>query len=128
MKISRLVAIGACAVLATGCATSTHTTQAVAPATVATSRLAQSDLRIISAVYGSGRTFVDVTRRVNDLLNQRPNGFRARPGQMLIDPTPDATKTLIITYEYKGQQHTLTKGQRGKVTIQILQEAVEHPA
>jgi len=47
---------------------------------------------------------------------------------MLVDPTPDATKTLVIVYEYKGQQHTLTKGQRGRVSIQILKEAANHPA
>ncbi len=129
MKISRLVAIGAVVVLAVGCATSSHPTQSVAPATpVAVSRLAQSDVRIISAVYGSGRTFIDVTQRVDDLLNQSPAGFRARPARMLVDPMPDATKILVIVYEYKGQQHTLTKGQRGKVTIQILQEAANNPA
>lgn len=129
MKLPLFIAIGAAAVLAVGCATSSHTAQSVTPTTTSTTTpLARSDLKIISAVYGSGKTFVDVTQRVDDLLNQSSKGFRARPARMLVDPTPDATKTLVIVYEYKGQQHTLSKGQRGKVTIQILREAANHPA
>ena len=121
--IPYVITAGAIVVLAAGCATSPHTASSIAPATTPSTLLTQSQLKIISAVYGSGRTFTDVTARVNTLLNQSPNGFRARPGRMLVDPTPDATKILVIVYEYKGQQHTLTKGQRGKVSIQILEEA-----
>lgn len=129
MKTPLLAAAVAVLVLVAGCSTTSHQVQSSAtPAATAVSRLGRSEVRIISAVYGSGRTFVDVTQRVDDLLNRLPKGFRARPGQMQIDPTPDTTKILVIVYEYKGLQHTLTKGQRGKVTIQILQDAANHPA
>lgn len=124
MKILPLLAIGAAVILAAGCATS-HTAQ---PATPAISALEKSDLKIISAVYGSGKTFVDVTQRVDDLLNHSPKGFVARPARMKIDPTPDTPMSLVIVYQYKGQQHTLTKGQRGRVTIPMLQEAATPPA
>src|SRR6185312_12935783 len=114
-------------VLTAGCATS-HTTQSSAPATATVSRLDQSGLKIVSAVYGSGKTFVDVTQRVDDLLNHSPKGFVARPARMKIDPTPDTPMSLVIVYQYKGQQHTLTKGQRGRVTIQMLQDAAKGAA
>jgi len=124
MKISPLIALAAAVLLAAGCATS-HKTQSTAPAV---SRLDQSDLKIVSAVYGSGKTFVDVTQRVDYLLNHSPKGFVARPARMLVDPTPDTTMSLVIVYQYKGQQHTVTKGQRGRVTIQLLQDAAKTPA
>ena len=125
MKISPLIALAAAVLLAAGCATSSHTTQSAAPAV---SRLAQSDLKIVSAVYGSGKTFVDVTQRVDYLLNHSPEGFTARPARMQVDPTPDTTMSLVIVYQFKGQQHTVTKGQRGRVTIQLLQDAAKSPA
>ena len=128
MKISHLVALGASLILVAGCATSSPTAQVAKPAASVASPLVQADLKIISAVYGSGKTFVDVTQRVDDLLNHSPKGFAARPARMLVDPTPDFIKTLVIVYEYKGQPHTLTKGQRGRVSIPILQEAAKPAA
>jgi len=127
MKVSCLVALVAAAVLAAGCATS-HTVQTATPTPVAASPLDKADLKIISAVYGSGKTFVDVTQRVDDLLNHSRKGFVARPARMKIDPTPDTPMSLVIVYQYKGQQHTLTKGQRGRVTIQMLRDAAKSAA
>ncbi|HWC61470.1 MAG TPA: hypothetical protein VHC44_17390 [Verrucomicrobiae bacterium] len=128
MKKSPLAVMAAIIVLVAGCSTTSPSARSVSPATSGATRLAQSDLKIISAVYGSGKTFVDVTQRVDDLLNQLPKGFRARPARMLVNPTPNTTMSLVIVYQYKGQQHTLTKGQRGRVSIQILQEAANRPA
>lgn len=77
-------------------------------------------LLVISAVYGSGVKFADVTCRVDQLLHQPDSEFFARPEWLNADPTPGWNKALIITYEYKDRRHTFTTGEGGKVNLQLL--------
>lgn len=77
-------------------------------------------LLIISATYGSGTHFADVTCRVNDLLRQPDVEFFARPEWLKVDPTPGWNKALVIVYDYAGQRHVFTAGEGGEVSVKTL--------
>jgi len=121
MKTSHLLYLGVCIFLATGCTTLPRASSPAArpPAAVAS---ASADLLIISAVYGSGTGYADVTYRVNDLLHQPDIEFFARPEWLQTDPTPGWNKALVIIYEFKGQRRTFTCGEGGRVSAGILIE------
>lgn len=79
-----------------------------------------ADLLLISAVYGSGTHYNDVSYRVNDLLHQSGVEFFARPEWLNTDPTPGWNKALIIVYEVKGRRRTFVAGEGGRVSAEIL--------
>jgi hypothetical protein len=122
MKTLLLSTAAAVLLLSAGCAnTSTHSkstnTRGKPPMADAS---VNADLLIISAVYGSGTKFADVTYRVNDLLRQPGVEFFARPEWLKVDPTPGWNKALVIVYEVRGQRHNFTAGEGGKVSAQLL--------
>ena len=130
MKRQYLLGMACSILLAAGCATnqSAPKTSHRPPATVESPG---ANLLVISAVYGSGIHFADVTYRVNDLLHQPEVEFFARPEWLHIDPIPGWNKTLVIVYEHKGQRRIFTSGEGGRVNIDILLEtkkAVPAPA
>ncbi|HEV2692814.1 MAG TPA: hypothetical protein VG347_07940 [Verrucomicrobiae bacterium] len=79
-----------------------------------------ADLLIISATFGSGTNFADVTCRVNDLLRQPDAEFFARPEWLSADPAPGWNKTLVIVYEVSGHRHIFACGEGGKVSASVL--------
>jgi hypothetical protein len=81
-----------------------------------------SDLLLISAVYGSGTRYADVTYRVNDLLHQPAVEFYASPEWLQTDPTPGWNKALVIVYEFKGRRRTFATGEGGRVSAGVLLE------
>ena len=103
--------------LLAGCA-STANMKLFPPATAITSPAA--DLLILSATYGSGVNFADVSLRVNDLIHQSGVEFSARPQSLLADPTPGWNKALVIIYEYQGRRHLFASGEGGAVSVEIL--------
>ena len=82
---------------------------------------------IISALYGSGTRYVDVTYRVNNLLRQDDAEFFARPEWLLADPTPGWNKSLLVTYELDGRRALFIAGEGGKVSAQRLVENATPP-
>jgi hypothetical protein len=80
---------------------------------------------IISATYGSGTNFVDVTGRVNELLGHPHANFFVHPQSLGDDPTPGWNKTLVIVYEFKRQRHILTTGEGDRVSVADLLHAAE---
>ena len=82
----------------------------------------RGNLRIISAVYGTGSNFADVSLQVGNLV-QKKSEFSAQPGSLKADPSPGWNKTLIIVYEVRGQRHIYTTGEGGKVSAVILLKA-----
>ena len=120
MKTLLAFILGTSLLLATGCANSpaNHSKRPHQPPKAEASPAA--DLLIISAVYGSGTKFADVTYRVNDLLRQSGVEFFARPEWLETDPTPGWNKALVIVYELKGQRCTFTAGEGGKVSADRL--------
>jgi hypothetical protein len=117
MKTLALLLVSVC-FLTFGCATSRNGTQNYLPPQAISSPTA--NLLIVSAVYGSGIHFADVTYRVNDLLHQRGVEFFARPEWLHADPTPGWNKALVIVYEFKGHRRIFTTGEGGKVNVELL--------
>ena len=107
------------AVVLCGCVTSTPTSRpAVPPSSVSSP---SANILVISAVYGSGTNFADVTYRVNDLIHQPTVEFFARPEWLKADPTPGWNKALVIVYELEGRRQVFTTGEGGWVDLEILQ-------
>ena len=116
MKISFLL-LGVGLFLLDGCATNPRPDSSVPPSSVS---FAADDLWVISATYGSGVSFADVTYRVNGLLHQPSVEFFARPEWVHADPTPGWNKALVIVYEFKGRRHIFSTGEGGKVSLELL--------
>jgi len=118
MKTIPILAVGASLVLAAGCTTTSHPSPQYAPPSAASSPWA--NLLIISATYGSGVNFADVTGRVDDLLHRPSVEFFARPEWLQADPTHGWNKALVIVYEYNGRRNTFTTGEGGRVNVELL--------
>jgi hypothetical protein len=85
--------------------------------------LQSAGLAILSATYGIGTNFVDVTDRVVDSLG-RPHGVAAaNPDSLGADPLPGWNKALVIVYEHQRRRCLFTTGEGGKVTVPALLEA-----
>ena len=119
MKTYLLSLLGAC-LLAAGCATSGKTPGSPHPP--ALDKIPPSNLLIISATYGSGIKYADVTYRVDDLLRQTDTEFFARPEWLGADPTPGWNKALVIVYEFKNYRHIFTTGEGGTVSASLLMD------
>jgi hypothetical protein len=117
MKTQHILILVA-SLIAAGCASPTKTVAIHYPHVPAPTPAA--DLLIISATYGSGTNYSDVTYRVNDLLRQPGVEFFAKPEWLSADPTPGWNKALVIIYEVKGHRHTFTTGEGGKVSASLL--------
>ncbi|HET7626454.1 MAG TPA: hypothetical protein VFM25_14440 [Verrucomicrobiae bacterium] len=119
MKTLYLLCAAASLVLMDGCATARHKTK-WADKPPATAALPTEKLWVISAVYGSGANFADVTYRVDSLLHQPSTEFYARPQWLHADPTPGWNKALVIVYEFKGRRHLFVTGEGGRVSVEDL--------
>lgn len=109
-----LMGLLACA----GCAYTPKTSKHLVPPSAVSTESA--NVWIISATYGSGNSFADVTDRVNDLIHQSNVEFFARPEWLHADPTPGWNKALVIVYEYKGRRHMFSTGEGGQVCLDSL--------
>ena len=85
-----------------------------------TTKAQSTGLLIVSAVYGSGGAFKDVTDRVNTLLHQPDAEFYAKPEWLHDDPAPGWNKELVICYKIQGQRHIFMTGEGGKVSVAAL--------
>lgn len=132
MKMSHLLSLSCSIIILSGCASKNsdfHDTpwpgphsESLVPPPIPNS---DGQLQLISAVYGSGTNFDDVTQRVNVLLNQSSVEFYARPEWLHVDPTPGWNKALVIVLEVKGDRRIFTTGEGGKVTLDILDQAAK---
>jgi hypothetical protein len=82
----------------------------------------RNKVRVVSAVYGWGKNFADVTTRVDELL-AHPSGFEAHPDALKVDPVPGWNKELLITYDVNGQRHVFATAEGGRVNARLLLEA-----
>ena len=117
-----LFCVAAGLLLISGCASPSRSVRAEArPLREAVpSDASASKLLVISAVYGSGDKFADVTYRVNDLLRDPETVFWARPQWLGADPTPGWNKALVIVYECDGRRRTFSTGEGGEVSVARL--------
>ena len=81
-----------------------------------------SGVQVISAVYGAGTNFADVSVQVGGLVRQS-SSFTAQPTWLQTDPLPGYNKTLVIIYEVKGRRHIFTTPEGSGVSAAILLEA-----
>jgi hypothetical protein len=89
-------------------------------------QLARVPVQIISAVYGSGTAFADVTDRVKALLEEPGALFQANPNWLGADPTPGWNKALVIVHQADGKRRTFTTGENGEVSaVQLLVKKAE---
>lgn len=77
-------------------------------------------VRLVSAVYGSGTQFTDVTDRVKALLDEPGAVFQASPHWLGADPTPGWNKVLVIVHEVDGKRRTFTAGENGTVSAELV--------
>lgn len=77
-------------------------------------------VKLISAVYGSGTSFTDVTDRVKALLDEPGAIFQANPHWIGADPTPGWNKALIIVHESGDKRRTFTVGENGEVSAALV--------
>jgi len=119
MKIQSIVILASLGLMLAGCASPQNHPPRVAKLPTTAPSPAES-LLIISATYGSGTNFTDVTCRVNDLLRQPETVFYARPEWLLADPTPGWNKALVIVYELNGRRQLYAAGEGGAVSAEGL--------
>lgn len=77
-------------------------------------------VKLVSAVYGSGTQFADVTDRVKALLDEPGAVFHANPHWLGADPTPGWNKALVIVHEVDGKRRTFTVGENGAVSAELV--------
>ncbi|MDA8975134.1 S1C family serine protease [Akkermansiaceae bacterium] len=75
-------------------------------------------LKIVKAMFGGGRNFVDVTERVRELTAQQESNFHVSTKSLKKDPTPGWKKELRLTIEIDGKVSTkkFKEGSRVSVT------------
>jgi len=121
MRRLPLLCLAASLSVFTGCASRPAHHSEPAPARPAKTATPRDDLTahllVISAVYGSGDKFADVTYRVNDLLRDPETVFWAKPQWLGADPTPGWNKALVIVYEHDGRRRTFSTGEGGEVSV-----------
>jgi hypothetical protein len=81
--------------------------------------LNKSGIQILSATYGSGVNFSDVTDEAIKLLNQQSR-FYASPEWLRADPTPGWNKALVIVFKHQDKRYLFSCGEGGKVDVPLL--------
>lgn len=121
MKIPSSLCIAASLFLSMQILTSQETAPAAAPdpAVVAPNFLNRSGIQIVSATYGSGVNFSDVTDETVKLLNEQSR-FYACPEWLRADPTLGWNKALVIIFKYLDHRYLFSSGEGGKVDISLL--------
>jgi hypothetical protein len=74
---------------------------------------------IVSAEWGGGKKWADVTARVQELVDAGKD-FWAKPGTLKSDPTPRWRKRLRIRYRLDDQEKSISINEDGKVDVQAL--------
>lgn len=80
----------------------------------------RAPVKLISAVYGSGTQFSDVTDRVQALLGEPGAVFQANPHWLGADLTPGWNKALVMVHELDGKRRTFTVGENGAVSAALM--------
>lgn len=114
MKTLHLLVIAASIAFVAGCASPSNDPRQHPPTAISSP---SAGWLVVSAVYGSGVHYTDVTYRVDELLRQPNVEFFARPEWLHADPTPGWNKALVIIYEFNGRRHIFTTGEGGRVSL-----------
>lgn len=82
-------------------------------------------LSIVSAVYGAGSHFSDVTDRVQAILKEPGAVFAAKPHWLGADSQVEGDKTLIVVYLVGGKRHVYTVTEAAEVSADLLAAAAQ---
>ena len=74
---------------------------------------------ILAASYSFGSQYVDVTRRVRELLRAGET-FRANPQCLLADPQPGWNKALVIFCKVRGERAIFSVGEGEEISRELL--------
>lgn len=75
------------------------------------------DLRVISARYGAGSRSIDVTGRLQGMVNNGTLRVMVNNDTMGSDPAPNQPKQLHMQYLYQGRQRNITVREKNYVQI-----------
>jgi hypothetical protein len=76
-----------------------------------------TDLHVVSASYGIPGSAIDVTLRLQSLVRSGHLAVNVNNDSMGADPAPSKHKMLTITYNYRGQQQTLSVRERDDLSL-----------
>jgi len=79
-------------------------------------------LHVVSAVWGSGTQFTDVTDRVKDALDQPDADFPVTPGWLKSDPSVGWKKALIVILELRGKRFIFTSPENAEFGVRTLKK------
>ena len=74
---------------------------------------------ILAASYSFGSQYVDVTKRVRDLL-RAGKSFQANPPCLLADPKPGWNKALVIFCKVRGKRAIFSVGEGEEISRELL--------
>ena len=77
----------------------------------------KNSLKVISARYGSNKNYFDMTKELNQLIQNNRLEFILN-NEIVGDPIQGVLKQLEITYEINGVKQTMTYNEGAKVVIQ----------
>jgi hypothetical protein len=75
------------------------------------------DLRILQAVYGAAGRQMNVTNRIQSMVNNGSVNVAVNNGTMGGDPAPGIAKQLFVSYSYRGQQQSTSVAENDNLTI-----------
>ncbi|MCP5558131.1 MAG: hypothetical protein H7A55_10300 [Verrucomicrobiaceae bacterium] len=80
-------------------------------------------LSVVSAVYGAGNSFSDVTDRVQAILKEPGAVFAAKPHWLGAEPVTDGNRTLIVVHLIGAKRYVFTVGEGGAVSADLLAQS-----
>ncbi len=83
---------------------------------------APRNISLVSAYFGLGGHFADVTPLVANLFSQPAGAFAINPDTFKTDPAPGMLKFLLITYTLDGVRQHFTAGENSQLSRETLLE------
>jgi hypothetical protein len=74
-------------------------------------------LNIVSAKWGAGRQWQDVTSRVQSYVRNNRISVKVTPQNMGGDPAQGVSKTLTVVYQYQGRQNNTSLPEGAMLTL-----------
>jgi len=78
------------------------------------------DVEMVSAVYGAGGQFADVSAELRRLLSEPGAAFPAKPYWLGADPAPGACKSLVMVTQSRGVRRVTAVAEGDQVCAELL--------
>ncbi len=83
-----------------------------------------ANVEIVSATWGTGDIFIDVTARVRRVLAAPEQDFPVNPEWLGHDPVVGYTKVLVTVFQYAGQRYILSLDEGAQIGVGRLRACV----